>query len=140
MKAFSFRLDKVLNFKKYLEKKAVSDLMDVKKEYSRIQASIKRTCARQAEVAEDCSQKGKAGISVFEYRLHSSFLEKLNRDIHDRNRELENSVGKIKIHEEIVKQNSVKRNTLETLKDIHYEAYLEDVAREEQKTLMNSYS
>lgn len=132
---FSFRLDKVLNYKKHLEKKAVCELVAARQEHSRIQTAIRQTDVRKTEVADECSQKGKAGVSVFEYRLYSSFLQKLSRDIHDRGRELAKSAEKIKAREKNVKQKTVGRRVLENLKEIHYQGYLEDAATEEQKAI-----
>ncbi len=135
MKPFSFRLESVLNYRKYQEKKALGDLIRMKNEYNRIKETLKRLAVERLTVAKSCFAEGTGGIEAPRYRLYTSFIQKLAHDMEKGHGELNNSRTKIRTQEAVLKRETIKSKALETLKDHRFNKHLKQAQREEQKAL-----
>ena len=82
MKPFSFRLESILNYRNYLEKKAQRDLFKAKSEVMGWEREIKRLSERRMEIAQECSEAGIRGIDAPRYQTYKTFLQKLNLHYH----------------------------------------------------------
>ncbi len=135
MRGFSFRLQKVLNYRSYLEKMSQRDLVSAKREHIETKREISELSGRRIETAKLCSQEGLRGVDAPVYLLHKSFIGKLDRDLEASNIKLERTVKKLRSKEEALKKKSVERKTLEFLKDLQFKRHMELIEALEQKEL-----
>ena len=135
MKPFNFRLERVLKYRKYLEKKAQSVLMKAKNECSDKRESINRVIEQRSKTANDRSERGLNGIDVPRFQIYNSFIHKLKDDLENGKIEIKKMEQKVKAQEMIVRRELIKRKTLETLKEHRFQTYLHETGQEEQKLL-----
>jgi flagellar biosynthesis chaperone FliJ len=62
-------------------------------------------------------------------------MKKIDYDLKDAHLKLNEEKEKVMVKETILKIASIKKKTLETLKDLQYKKYMETMRREEQKIL-----
>jgi len=135
MKPFSFRLDSILKYRNYLEKKAQRNLVNVINEYIGWEREIEGLSKKRMEIARKCSDEGFRGMDVPKYHLYRSFLQKVNDDLERANMSLKKTEEKIKEKKAVLKGESIKKKTLETLKDLQLKKYMHRLEKEEQKTI-----
>lgn len=135
MKRFSFRLEKVLRYRKYLETKAQIKLINRINEYNILENSVKMIVAKRKELLGECSEEKQKGMDVARYRLYYHFNQKLNDDLEAGDFALKKSEATVDLHRRLLKQESIKKKTLETLKEIQSCRYREIYEKEEQKDL-----
>jgi len=135
MKPYSFRLDKILDYKKYLRKKAQIDVFNARNECQKREKEVLRLVEKKEGISEECGEKEARGMRVPEYKIFKTFLNKIDCDLEDAHIRLDEGKEKVAAEEAILKQASIKKKTLETLKDLQYKKYMETLGREEQKIL-----
>lgn len=135
MKPFSFRLDSILNYRDYLEKRAQRDLFNARNEYIKRVKAVKRLAKERVEIARRCRDEGFRGIDVPLYQIYMSFLQRLDHDIERAHMSLKKGEEKVKAQEAVLKKESIKKKTLELLKDSQLKRRLERLEREEQKQM-----
>jgi len=135
MKPFSFRLDSILNYRRYLEKRAQGDLYNAMNMCKRIKEEIERLKDRRKEAARTCSEEGFRGIDVSLYQMYRSFLQGIDRDLETAHNNLEEGREKVNTQKAALRKESIKKKTLETLRDSQLKRHLEGLEREEQKVL-----
>ena len=135
MKPYSFRLNKILDYKKYLRKRAQIDVFNARNECQKREKEVLRLVEKKEGISEECSEKESKGMSVPEYQIFTTFLNKIDCDLEDAHLRLDEGKEKVTVEEAILKQASIKKKTLETLKDLQYKKYMETLGREEQKIL-----
>lgn len=135
MKRFTFRLERVLTYRKYREKKALGRLVRVRKAYKDIQNTLDRLSAERSAAARACAAEGKSGIDAFRLRMYAAFAQRLAREIENTAMELQNAEASVRRQEAAVKRATQKRKALEILKDHRMETYRKRVEQEDQKRL-----
>ena len=135
MKLFSFRLDSILNYRNYLEKMAQRNLISAINEYIGWEREIERLSKKRMEIARKCSDEGFRGMEVTLYHIYRSFLQKVNDDLERATMSLKKTGEKIKEKKAALKGESIKKKTLETLKDLQLKKYMHRLETEEQKTM-----
>jgi len=135
MKPFSFRLDSILNYRNYLEKRAQRNLVNAINEYRGLEREIERLSKKRIEIAGKCSEEGLRGMDVPKYHIYRFFLQKVTDDLERANMSLEKTEEKIKKKKAVLKGESIKKKTLETLKDSQLKKHMLRLETEEQKTL-----
>ena len=135
MKRFSFRLEKVLRYRKYLETNARIKLINTINEYNITENSVKMIAAKRKEISAECSKEKRNGMDVARYRLYYHFNQKLNDDQEAGVLALKKTEATVHLHRTLLKKESVKKKTLETLKEIQSSRYREISEKEEQKEL-----
>ena len=133
MKQFSFRLDSILKYRNYIEKKARMTLRDVRNEYMGRENKVKSLGIKRIESIIKCRDEVMRGLNVPMYKIHQAFLLKLDHDLERADMELQEGEKKVKAHEEILKGESIKKKALETLKDLQLKGYMKELGQEEQK-------
>ena len=133
MKAFSFRLESVLNYRKFLEKKAMMQLMREKKLYSEVEMLISHFKSKKSEVAKQCHLAGLNGVDASHYQTYKSYLGKLNDDIDKAYIELKEKEKDIEEQEMVLKNETVKKKAVETLRNRHFEEHRSMAEKAEQK-------
>jgi len=135
MKSYSFRLNKILDYRKYLRKRAQIDVFNARIECQKREKELLGLVDQRAEISEECSEEETKGMSVPVYQIFQSFMKKIDYDLKDAHLKLNEEKEKVMVKETILKIASIKKKTLETLKDLQYKKYMETMRREEQKIL-----
>lgn len=135
MKRFSFRLESVLDYRRYLEKKAQRDLITARDEQMLRKKDAERLAVSKRETAEACSAESFEGIDVPRYRIYKLFLRGLDQDLDKAHRGIEEGENEIRAKETVLKRKSVEKRILEALKDLQQRAYRLRAERAEQKAL-----
>jgi len=135
LKRFSFRLEKVLHYRKYLETKAQIKLMDAINEHQKEENSIKMIIAKRIELADECAGEKEKEMNVARYRLYYHCFRKLNDDQEAGGLALKKTEEKVQTHRMLLTKESIKKKTLETLKEVQRVRYLEISGKEEQKKM-----
>jgi len=135
MKRFSFRLNSILNYRGYLERRAQRDLFNVRNEYMEREKTVKRLAEKRREIARKRSDEGFRGIDVSLYQIYRSFLQKLDQDLENAHMSVKEGKEKVEAQQAVLKKESIKKRTLEILRDLQLRKHLEGLEREEQKVL-----
>jgi flagellar FliJ protein len=135
MKPFSFRLNKILDYRKYLRKRAQIDVFNARNECQKREKKVIRLNEKRSEISKECSEEETRGMSVPVYQLFTTFMKKIDDDLKEAHLRLNEGKDEVMVKEAILKQASIKKKTLETLKDLQYKHYMETLGREEQKIL-----
>lgn len=135
MKSYSFRLNKILDYRKYLRKRAQIDVFNARIECQKKEKELLGLVDQRTEISEECSEEETKGMSVPVYQIFQSFMKKIDYDLKDAHLKLNEEKEKVMVKEAILKIASIKKKTLETLKDLQYKKYMETMRREEQKIL-----
>jgi flagellar export protein FliJ len=135
VKRFSFRLEKVLRYRKYLESKAQIKLMDAINEYHKKENLIRMIIAKRKELSDECGGEKKKGMDVARYRLYYHYFRKLNDEQEAGGLALKKTGEKVQTHRMLLTKESIKKKTLETLKEVQHGRYQEISGKEEQKMM-----
>jgi flagellar FliJ protein len=135
MKRFKFRLESVLKYRRFMEKKEMMRLMQYKKACEDIKTSISRLSSQRSEMARKCSRAGSKGASVFEYLSYKSYLNALKEDIEAAQYELRQEEQRVTEQEAVLKQETIKKKVLERLKELRLEDHREMIDKLEQEYL-----
>ena len=135
MKRFSFRLDSILDYRRYLEKRAQRDLGNAQNEQARRKKVAKELGDKREDISKECSDETFRGIDVPSYHLYTSFLRILNQDLEKAHMSLKQGEEKIRAHEAVLKRKSIEKKTLETLKELQFKEYKLTRERAEQKAI-----
>ncbi|MDQ1331341.1 MAG: flagellar protein FliJ [Thermodesulfobacteriota bacterium] len=135
MKKFSFRLEKVLNYRKHLETRARIGLAEAVGERCRREASVKRIEEMRRDLSDKCGGEKQMEIDVFRYRLYHDFFRKLNDDRQTADIELLQADLSVSRHRSALMNESMKKKALERLKEIQSVRHRAFSDKEEQKEL-----
>jgi len=135
MKRFTFRLDKVLDYRGYLVKKAQVALSSSRNEVKRRENKAQRLSRERVDVARECMQEGVKGLDVARYRIYQYYLHGLNGDIEKANISLKEGQQEVATKKAALINESVKKKALETLKDSQHRKFKEISEKAEQKAL-----
>ena len=135
MKRFKFRLESVLKYRRFTEKKEMMRLMQHKKTCEEIKKSINSLTAQRSDMALKCSRAGAQGASVFKYLSYKSFLTSLQEDIEAAHCELREKEHCVREQEAVLKKETMKKKVLERLRERRLEGHREMIAKREQKYL-----
>lgn len=133
MKYFFFKFDKILNYRDYLEKKALKDLMVLRKEYIEKEKQVKRLTFKKTENIAQCKVQAMKGMDAAVYKIYQVFTKKLDSDLESAHMKLQENVEKLNAQEKILQQASIKKKSLEALKDFKLKNHAKRLVQEEQK-------
>jgi flagellar export protein FliJ len=133
MKQFSFRLEKVLRYRKYLEKKAQKKLNDTIDEYHSRENSIKEIEKKQTELSGKFSEEKLRGINVLRYQFYNLYFKKLNDDQERESIALKETEEAVQLHRSLLKKELIRKKMLEKLKEIQRNRYMEYAEKDDQK-------
>ena len=135
MKPFTFRLESVLKYRRFMEKKEMMRLMQHKKACEDIKTAISRLTSKRSDMALKCSQAGAEGASVFEYLSYKSYLNTLQEDIEAAHNELREAEHRVREQESVLKKETIKKKALERLRELRVEDHRKTIDRLEQQYL-----
>jgi flagellar export protein FliJ len=135
MKPFFFRLDSILHYREYQEKRALSDLAIARDEYRATEKLVNRLASERVELAKRCSDEGFKGIDVPLYLMYRSFMETLYSELEGAHGVLKRAGENVKAREMVLKRSSIEKKVLEALRDLERKRYNERLEKEEQKVM-----
>lgn len=135
MKRFSFRLEKVLDYRKNVEKIAQRKLFNARNEYISRERIIEQLKKKRMEISRECGEEKVKGIDVPMYHIYGIYVMKLDQDLEIADIDLKKAEEKVNSRVEILKEESKRRKIMETLREVELNAYIDFVGKEEQKTL-----
>lgn len=135
MKPFTFRLDKILDYRKYLSKMAQIDLFNARNECIRREKEVKRLSEKKKEISKSCIDEGVKGINVSKYKIYLAYLYKIEHDLESARTCLKQEKENVITKKTILTNESIKKKSLEILKDLKHNKYIELSQREDQKIL-----
>jgi len=133
MKRFSFRLESILSYRRYLEKKAQRDLLYIRKAYIEREQEVRNLVGKRYECMKECNNEVCIGINAPTYKIYQAFVRKLDRDIEEARLNLRNEKEKVKAQEQKLREESIRRETLETLKDLKKGHFIKELEKKDQK-------
>jgi flagellar export protein FliJ len=135
MKPFRFRLDKILGYRKHLNKIAQIDLFNARNECIKREKEVKGLSEKRKEIIKRIGDEGLKGIDVPRYKMYQAYLYKIMHDLELAYTRLTQEKENVITKKAILTNESIKKKTLETLKDMQYNKYKKLSEREDQKTL-----
>ena len=135
MKKFSYRMESVLKYRKFREKRAILKLMEMRKAHDMIEKKITGLKNEKIEVAERCRSESFQGIDAPLYKTYTSYLGSLSAGIKNAAAELEDKRIALKQQEAVLKSETIKKKALETHRKSLFDAHTVKVGKEEQKLL-----
>ncbi len=135
MKSFAFRLDRILKYRKHLEKRAQTDLVKAEAQYKQMQREAQTIGQKRRQIAQKCIDEELKGINAARYQIYQTFMQKLELDLEKIHLNLKEKKKQISAQKECVKRESMKKKTLESLKELQHQRYMQISAREEQKAI-----
>ena len=76
MKPYSFRLNKILDYRKYLRKMAQMDVFNARNECQKREKELLGLVEQRAEISEECSEEETKGMCVPVYQIFQGFYSK----------------------------------------------------------------
>ena len=135
MKPFAFRLDRILEYRRYLERRAQAALVGARQAHARDTHEVERLGRERRTVAAQCGAEGARGMEVASYHIYLRYLQTLEGALRQANDQAAASAAKVATREADVRAKMIAKNTLDTLRDKEWQQYLAATQREEQKIL-----
>jgi flagellar protein FliJ len=135
MKPFSFRLNKILDYRTHLRKKAQIELFNARNECLKREKEIMRLIRKREEISKQCSEEESRGMSVPAYHAYQAYLKRIWQDLEKAYIRLDEGKEEVIAKEISLKQASINKKSLEVLKELKHKKYMESLGREEQKIL-----
>ena len=128
----------MLNYREHLEKQAQKNLFNAKSEVLKREKALEKLVQTRIETDRRCREESVKGMDVPRYRIYQSFLINSDRDVEIARTRLQKGEARVKAKIAILEKKSVRKKTLEVLKDKKYRKYLVQLGKEEQKAMDES--
>jgi flagellar export protein FliJ len=135
VKAFSFRLEKVLRYRAHLERKVRLQLCEAVTRMKEQERLVKHLGGQRVEAAQGLADERLRGISVSRDQIHTAFLRRLTEQAAEALRELERSKERLELLKTLLKLAATKKKSLESLRDEQFRRFTEVSDKMEQKLL-----
>jgi len=135
MKRFHYRLNKVLEVKKILEKKRAKELADAIKAFNRQQDSLNRLRAQREGLFEEMKTRISGVLSLHELTAYYSYIGRLTYEMFQQRSRLEELRRRVDDQRDRYFAANREKQILERLKERKYVDYLYEIGREEQSFL-----
>ncbi len=135
MKKFHFRLDPVIRYRRYLEQTAQIKLAIAEQGVINCREKIDSLKTLRVTFSNELEYEEKKGINVHTYQIYRLYIEKIDRDIESEQQHLKESIMSRDRKREDLKAASIKKKSLERLKDIKHSRHTEECDLLEQKAV-----
>lgn len=135
MGLFSFRLEKVLRYRAHLEKKVRLKLCEAVNRMKEQEALIVQLGNQRLEAAQGLADERSKGIPGYRDQIHTSFLRRLTERMTEAQRELEKSRERLLVLKTLLTLATVKKKSLESLREEQLRGFTETCEKMEQKLL-----
>jgi len=133
MKRFKFRLDPVIRYREYRERIAQIDLARETQALIESKNRISEIEQTRRYAVSELDGEQKEGIEVDRYRVFAAYLQGLHAEIASESGRLVEIGKRIREKQQAVKAETIKKKTLEWIKQNEHSKYLEWMNRAEQK-------
>jgi len=135
MKKFKFKLEAVLRYRKYKERLAQLELVKIKNAVIQKQLVIKKLSTDRRLVTIKLKEKEDEGITMGQFRIYTMYIEGLEIKIEEETKELNRLIQKMRRQQEVVKQERIKKKSLERMEEIAQQTYIQTMIKAEQKLM-----
>ncbi|NVM22125.1 MAG: flagellar export protein FliJ [Desulfobacterales bacterium] len=133
MKRFEFRLDPLVRYRQYRERLALMEVARAKESLVQTKRKIQQIEQTRKDVSMDLDKQQTEGIGMEYFRLYAAYLGGLHRQM-ESEQELLVEIGKtIRETQKAAEAETVRKKTLEWIKQTEYTRYLQMLGRAEQK-------
>lgn len=133
MKKFKFSLESLLRYKSHLELIAKQETAAARTSVNQCKQRIDQCRDNIAETTRSLVMETEKGIKMERYKIHTDFLEGSEREVEYLLDELVNLNQVLAQKQEILKQKSIEKKTIENLKDKKKEEYYKEMDKYLQK-------
>lgn len=133
MKQFAFRLDPVIRFRKHLERMALMELAKTKQAFFQAKQDIERLVQQRRNAMANMNHEEEQGIDGCRIIIYKDYLRGLTDRISMGSDRLLELAALVREKERAVEAERIKKETLESLREKRYAAYLKQCERAEQK-------
>ena len=134
MKRFKFRLDPVIRYREYLEWMAQIDLAREQRARFESKNRISEIEQTRLDVVDELDRELTQGIEVKRHQAFTAYLSGLLYDVDFEHERLIEIGKRIREKQQAVRAESIKKKTLEWIKQNEYNKYLEQINRVEEQT------
>lgn len=133
MKRFKFRLDPVIRYREYRER--IAQIAVARETQALVESKNRISEMEQVRryTASELDSEQEQGIEVDRHRVFTAYLQGLRDEIKSESEHLVEIGKRIREKQEAVKVETIKKKTLEWIKQTKYSKYLEWINRAEQK-------
>lgn len=135
MKSFNYRLDSILRYRDYLEKRAQIEVFRASQELLEKEDKIRQLDKKRLEISKKCNNEELEGVEVHRYQMYKSYLSFLDKEIDNTSAEIKKAEESVRKKKAILKKESIRKKTLQSLKDLQFEKYRIEYEKEDQKTV-----
>jgi flagellar FliJ protein len=135
MKKYCFRLDRLLNYRKYLEKQAQKHLYNARHEALKREEALKQLVEKRLDTERNYREGTSEGMAVSWYRIYQAFFQRSDQDLAMARIRLQKGTEKVRVKRAELEKVSVTKKTLEVLKEMQFRRYLHQLGKEEQKVM-----
>ena len=135
MRKFSFRLDRLLDYRKYLERQAQKHLFNARHEALKREEILKQLAEKRSKTERKYHEETSEGMEVSWYRIYQTFFQKSDHDLAMARIRIKKGNETVMVKRADLEKKSVKRKTLEVLKEMQYRRYLHHLGKEEQQVM-----
>ncbi|MCF8076803.1 MAG: flagellar export protein FliJ [Desulfotignum sp.] len=134
MKQFQFKLDPVLKYRRHQEEKARLDLAEARITCQKIRSRIEDMCCEKKQMHAQLKKDSQKGIVAGQYLACQNFVSRLDRELTFKRADLEKQEEKIQKLRSQLKQQYIKKESLEGLKTNYAGIHKKQVETELQKS------
>ena len=133
MKQFQFKLDPVLKYRRHREEKARLDLATARMTRQKIQSRIQDMCCEKKQMHAQLKKDSQKGIVASRYLACQNFVSRLDRELTSTRIDLKKQEEKIQALQAQLKQQYIKKESLEGLKTNYAGIHKKQVETDLQK-------
>jgi flagellar FliJ protein len=133
MKKFNFPLQKILDYKEYIQKNEEDVLKQLRSSYVKLCSNRDELLRIRREYAETFEGKCGSGIQISEAVIYKSYISQLNEQIEEFERRIAMVEKEIERQIERVLVATMERTSLDKLKDKCLEEYSFEERKEEER-------
>jgi flagellar FliJ protein len=135
MKRFRFRLDTLLDYRNYLERRAQIELATAIREVERRKEEVNRISLQRREMARECDDASARGVDVPLYLMYRSYLQSLDDHLEKAHLNVKEGEERLLERRSRLDKETIKKKSLVSLKERQLEDHLMSSQRDEQKTM-----
>jgi len=132
---FKFRLESLLNYRKFIEDKLQRELNEFKRLLEEEREKMKAYKDKRKLILDKLKEKECEDLSITELTVCISFIEILSEDIEQQKKMLKEMEDKLEQKRQDLNEAQKKKKMLEKLKLKQWKVYLHDLNKKEEKFL-----
>jgi flagellar FliJ protein len=134
LKQFQFKLDPVLKYRRHQEEKARLDLAEARITCQKIRSRIEDMCREKKQMHAQLKKDSQKGMNADRYLACQNFVSRLDRELTSKRADLEKQEEKIQEFRLQLKQQYIKKESLEGMKINYAGIHKKQVETELQKS------